>query len=125
MNFFMIRGKDLVTPQLNGAILNGVTRRSILEMASHWGLTPKEEPISFSKLVQDIKAGLVQECFACGTAAVVHPIGQFLVEDQVGSERMSVSLPNEFPLGLQILDALQKVQRGQLAAPGPWVHRVD
>lgn len=124
MNFFMIRGKDLVTPVLNGAILNGVTRRSILEMASHWGLTPKEEPVSFTQLIQDIRDGRVQECFACGTAAVVHPIGQFLVEEKVGGELMTVSLPSEFPLGLKVLDTLQKVQRGQLPAPGPWIYSV-
>lgn len=123
MNFFMIRGKDLVTPSLTGAILNGVTRRSILELAPIWGLTPKEEPISFSKLIEDIRSGKVQECFACGTAAVVHPIGQFVVEEREGGEKFDVRLPAEFPMGIQILDTLQKVQRGQVKAPGNWIFK--
>jgi branched-chain amino acid aminotransferase len=123
MNFFMIRGKDLVTPALSGAILNGVTRRSILEMATTWGLNPKEETISFTQLVDDIRSGKVTECFACGTAAVVHPIGTFVVEEKVGGERFEVQLPKEFPLGIKILDTLQQVQRGQLPAPGNWIFK--
>lgn len=124
MNFFMIRGNELVTPALSGAILNGVTRRSILELASTWGLVPKEEPISFTRLIDGIKSGKISECFACGTAAVVHPIGTFLVQEKVGGETFEVQLPKEFPKAINILDTLQKVQRGQLPAPGHWIFKV-
>jgi branched-chain amino acid aminotransferase len=92
-------------------------------MATTWGLNPKEETISFTQLVDDIRSGKVTECFACGTAAVVHPIGTFVVEEKVGGERFEVQLPKEFPLGIKILDTLQQVQRGQLPAPGNWIFK--
>lgn len=124
MNFFMVRGNELVTPSLTGAILNGVTRRSILEMAPKVGMTSKEEPISFSQLVKDIKAGNIKECFACGTAATVHPIGTFLVQDNPSSPIETVSLSNEFPVALRILEMISAVQRGHIPSPGNWLFKV-
>lgn len=123
MNFFMVKDNSLVTPKLTGAILNGVTRRSILELAPSLGLTPKEDSISFSQLMKDIQSGAVKECFACGTAAIVHPIGQFLVEDKTGATPQEVRLSPDFPIALKVLDTIQKAQRGQIEAPGHWIFK--
>ena len=124
MNFFMVRGKELVTPRLTGAILPGVTRRSILDLAESLGYVAKEDTISFTQLVSDIKKGLIKECFACGTAAVVHPIGQFLVQNEIGAPTEEVRLSPDFPVAMQILETVSKVQRAQIAAPGNWVFKV-
>ncbi len=124
MNFFMVRGDELVTPKLTGAILNGVTRRSILEMASKVGMKAKEESISFSQLTQDIKSGKIKECFACGTAATVHPIGTFFIQSSPSTSTETVSLPSEFPVALKILETISSIQRGQIAAPGDWLFKV-
>lgn len=123
MNFFMVRDNELITPALTGAILNGVTRRSILELASTFGLKPKEEPISFSQLTKDIKAGKVKECFACGTAATVHPIGSFIVQNNATAPTETVNLSPEFPVALRVLETISGVQRGQIRAPGEWLFK--
>ncbi|MEQ1877413.1 MAG: branched-chain amino acid aminotransferase [Bdellovibrionia bacterium] len=124
MNFFMVRGGQLVTPVLNGAILNGVTRRSILDIASQLKLVAREEKISFTELKEGIQAGTITEAFACGTAAVVSPIGEILYQDQLTDEPKSLKLSKEFPVGAQIGDLLKSIQRGVTPAPGDWLLRV-
>ena len=124
MNFFMVRGGSLVTPVLNGAILNGVTRRSILDIASQLKLEAREEKISFTELKEGIQSGAITETFACGTAAVVSPIGELLYQEGLQSEPQSIKLPNDFPVAKQVGDLLKSIQRGVTPAPGDWLMRV-
>lgn len=121
MNFFAIRGDELLTPALNGAILNGVTRRSIIEIAPSLGLKATETKLSFTELRKQIETGEVGEAFACGTAAVVHPIGEFLFQEKLDSPAEAIRLKGESKIALKILDHLQKVQRGQEPAPSSWI----
>ncbi|MDZ4677922.1 MAG: branched-chain amino acid aminotransferase [Oligoflexia bacterium] len=121
MNFFMIRDGELVTPSLTGTILNGVTRRSILEIAPGLGLTIREEPISFTQMLKDILSGRVTETFACGTAAVVHTIGELVVQDSIEQKPEVIKLPDAHPIGDKILTTLKAMQRGEIKAPGDWL----
>jgi branched-chain amino acid aminotransferase len=76
MNVYLVTtGSELITPELSGSILEGVTRDSILRLASDFGLTPVERRISIPELLDGISTGKVAELFACGTAAVITPIG--------------------------------------------------
>lgn len=75
MNFFVITADgELVTPALNGQILAGVTRDSLLTIAEAHGLTPVERPLSYAELLDGIAAERFTEALACGTAAVVSPV---------------------------------------------------
>lgn len=123
MNFFAVRGKELLTPALNGAILHGVTRRSILEIAPTLGLKPVEMQLSFTDLRKQIESGEITETFACGTAAVVSPIGEFLFQEKVGADAQVITLKSEPTTSLQVLDRLSQIQRGQIAAPGNWIFK--
>jgi branched-chain amino acid aminotransferase len=124
MNFFMVRNGELVTPALNGCILNGVTRRSILEIAPKLGLRGREETISFDQMRRDIAAGVVTEAFACGTAAVVHPIGEFGVQETMAGPIEKVALPDQYPVALKLLETLKAMHTGRAPAPGSWVTRI-
>lgn len=75
MNAFVVQGTTLITPPLDGAILPGITRASILQAATDLGLKPREEPIRIEDLVDGIRSGRVTEMFAAGTAAAITPIG--------------------------------------------------
>jgi len=76
MNVYLVTADhELITPELNGSILEGVTRDSILQLAGTFGLTPVERRISIPELLEGISTGKVTELFACGTAAVITPIG--------------------------------------------------
>jgi branched-chain amino acid aminotransferase len=124
MNFFMVRGKDLITPKLNGCILNGVTRRSVLELAPSLGLNPIEREVVFDDLIKEIKSGVVSECFACGTAATVAPIGSFLIQEGLGSSVETFEFHSDFAVAKRILNKVSRIQRGQEAAPGKWLFSV-
>lgn len=82
MNVVLI-GRDgtAITPRLTGSILEGVTRSSILTLLAERGLTVAERDIPVAELVDGVRSGQVSEVFACGTAAVVTPIGRLAGED--------------------------------------------
>lgn len=125
MNFFVVRGNELVTPKLNGCILNGVTRRSLLELAPQLGLKPVEERLSFTQLKKDIKEGKVTESFACGTAAIISPIGEFLFKESSQSTSVSIPLDGDFPVTQKLLQTITSIHTGETQAPGDWMFRVN
>ena len=71
---FKIAGK-IVTPVLNGSILPGITRKSIIEMCAAKGMPVEERRISIDELVEALENGTLEEAWGCGTAAVVSPVG--------------------------------------------------
>jgi branched-chain amino acid aminotransferase len=123
MNFFFVRGQDLVTPALNGCILKGVTRSSILELAPRLDLRPKEEKVSVTDLIRGIEDGSIQECFACGTAAVVSPISALYFQDKKGGGYRWVHVSNT-TITQRLYKLLSDVQRG-LGSPAGWLHSVN
>ncbi len=80
--FFKIDGK-IVTPMLNGSILPGITRNSVINVCKSWGLTVEERKISVEELIDAQKSGKLEECFGTGTAAVISPVGKLRYKDDV------------------------------------------
>ena len=77
MNLFLVTKDDrLVTPELTGSILEGVTRSSILDLGKELGLDPEERRIPIEEWKDGVRSGEIVEVFACGTAAVVTPVGE-------------------------------------------------
>ncbi|MEO8851694.1 MAG: branched-chain amino acid aminotransferase [Allobranchiibius sp.] len=74
--FFVYRDGRLVTPSLTGSILEGVTRDSILELAKDLDLQPEERRIPIQEWKDGAASGDIAEVFACGTAAVITPVGE-------------------------------------------------
>jgi len=77
MNIFFVYGNKLVTSPLTGTILPGITRDSLLILGKDLGYEVEERMIDINELMADIKSGKCTESFACGTAAVIAPIGKF------------------------------------------------
>jgi len=80
--FFKIDGK-IVTPMLNGSILPGITRNSVIEVCKSWGYEVEERRISVEELLEAQKSGKLEECFGTGTAAVISPVGKLRYKDDV------------------------------------------
>ncbi len=80
--FFKIDGK-IVTPMLNGSILPGITRNSVIEVCKSWGYEVEERKISVEELLDAQKSGRLEECFGTGTAAVISPVGKLRYKDDV------------------------------------------
>lgn len=77
---FVFDGREIITPVLTGAILHGVTRRSLLELAPDLGLTVTERRIAISEVLDGLASGRITEIFGMGTGAVIAPVGRMHVE---------------------------------------------
>lgn len=82
MNIFFIIGDALVTPSLDGAVLAGVTRDSVIQLARHWGMKVEERRISIDELIAAGSAGTLKEAFGTGTAATISPVGEICHNDK-------------------------------------------
>ncbi len=110
----------LVTPPLDGSILAGITRASLLELGRSRGLTVEEEPIAIDVLFTAMATGEVTEAFACGTATVVAPIGTILCDGV--SREISATRPGPVTMGLRA--ELLAIQTGTSPAFPEWRTRV-
>ncbi len=117
---FVMDDNRLITPKLDGTILHGVTRRSILKLAEEHGMKTEERSYSFEELKADAKSGHLKEVFACGTAAVITPIGVFKYE---GGETV-IGNGNGGETTLALRDELVHIQKGDLEDKNGWVKTV-
>lgn len=116
MNVFFIIDGVVVTPELTGSILSGVTRRSILDLLRYEGYKLEERKISVDELIKALSDGRVQEAFGTGTAAVISPIGQFSYEDKdyiVGQGEVGKTTK-------KLYDMITSIQRGKTADKFGW-----
>lgn len=107
--FFKIDGR-VVTPELNGSILPGVTRNSVIELCKEWGLPVKEERISIDAIYEAHKKGLLEEVFGTGTAAVISPVGQLRWEEHI----MMVQDGGIGPISQKLYDTITGIQLGKI-----------
>lgn len=113
--FFKIDGK-IVTPMLNGSILPGVTRDSVINLCKHWGLDVEERRISVEELLEAQHSGKLEEVFGTGTAAVISPVGKLRYMDEV----MVIGDGNIGPVSQKIYDTVTGIQWGKLDDPFGW-----
>lgn len=82
MNICFVYGKKVITSALSGTILEGVTRDSVILLARDLGYEIEERAISIDEVIESIESGVMTECFGCGTAAVISPIGTIVYRDK-------------------------------------------
>lgn len=119
--FFVTKDGELVTPQLTGTILEGVTRDSILELAKDLGLTPVERRVTIEEWIEGCNDGTISEIFACGTAAVVTPVGRLVWTD---GEVTSGPEGEAGPYATKIREALLAIQKGTAEDTRGWMTRL-
>ena len=119
--FFVFDDGSIATPPLGGTILPGITRDSLLRLARDEGLSVREEPYAIDQWQADATSGRLTEAFACGTAAVVTPVGS--VTGANGRFTMGAGGPGQTTQRLR--DRLVAIQRGTAADPHGWVQPID
>jgi branched-chain amino acid aminotransferase len=119
--FFVTRDNRLLTPELTGSILEGVTRSSILELAKQLGLEPEERRIPIQEWKDGVATGEIREVFACGTAAVVTPVGELRWE---GGSTPSTAGEDGGEVTHAIRSALLDVQYGRAEDTHGWLTRL-
>ena len=117
--FFVFDDGSMLTPPL-GTILPGITRDSIIALARDAGTPVREEPYTIDQWRADAASGKLKEAFACGTAAVISPIGKvrstsgdFAVNDGVAG-----------PVAMSLRKKLVDIQYGRAADPHNWIRKV-
>jgi branched-chain amino acid aminotransferase len=124
MNLYFVRGSgddaQIVTPSLTGALLPGVTRDSLLTVAHDLGLGASEERINVDQWRAGNADGSLSEVFACGTAAVITPVGQ--VKSAHGG--WSVGDGNPGPVTMRLREHLLGIQHGTVEDVHQWMQVV-
>ncbi|UOQ44963.1 branched-chain amino acid aminotransferase [Halobacillus salinarum] len=108
MNIFFKIDGEVVTPALNGSILKGITRTSILEVLNDWGVPVVERKIAIDELYEAYQAGKVEEAFGTGTAAVISPVGELNWQ----GKQMVINNREIGPLSQELYDTITGIQRG-------------
>ncbi|RLK58810.1 branched-chain amino acid aminotransferase [Actinokineospora cianjurensis] len=124
MNMFFVRqgfsGPEVFTPALTGTLLPGVTRDSLLTLAAGLGYPVSEERISVDQWREESLSGRITETFACGTAAVVTPVGR--VHDT--NDHWLIGDGTAGPVTTALRKALVDVQHGRTPAPEGWLRPI-
>lgn len=118
--FFKING-EIITPALNGSILPGVTRDSVIALLKHWGLTVTERQISINEINEAHKSGTLEEAFGTGTAAVISPMGQLTWE----GKDLIINNSQTGEIATKLYETMTGIQYGKLEDPFGWIVKVD
>lgn len=120
MNMFFVFGNKLVTPALNGSILPGITRDSLLRLAPDMGYQVEERAISIEEVQEGIDSGKLTECFGSGTAAVVSPVASlhYKGKDYILGDGKTGEVTGK------LYNRLVDIQYGHAEDPYGWVQEI-
>jgi branched-chain amino acid aminotransferase len=117
--FFKING-EVVTPRLNGSILPGVTRDSVIELLKYWNIPVREAKISIEEVFAAHERGELEEAFGSGTAAVISPVGELNWNDQT----ITINDQNIGQLSQRLYDEMTGIQLEKKEDPFNWTVKV-
>lgn len=117
MNLFVRIADEVITPPLEGSILAGMTRDSVLTLLREWGVKVSERNVSVDELRAAYRAGTLQEVFGSGTAAVISPVGELGGADGT----MMINDGQVGPIAQRLYDAINAIQYGTAADTHRWL----
>ena len=113
--FFIIDG-EVITPPVEGTILAGITRDSVLQLLKRWGYKESERKISIQEIFDAHGAGKLNEAFATGTAAVISPVGELTWKGR----KITINEGKTGKISQKLYDELYGIQTGELEDPMGW-----
>ena len=116
---FKVNGK-ILTPDLNGSVLDGIPRRSCIQLLKDWGYEVEERRISAEELFDAAESGALEEAWGTGTAAVVSPIGELAMD----GKKVTVSGGKIGEITQKLYDELTGIQWGRTADPHGWITKL-
>jgi len=120
MNIFFVIDDELITPNLQGSILPGITRDSVIQLAEQWNMKVTERRISIDEVFEAHGSGKLQEIFGTGTAAVVSPVGVIQYDDKI----INIGNGEVGPVANKFFAALTDIQYGLKDAPEGWIETI-
>jgi len=121
MNLFVQIGDVFITAPLEGSILNGVTRDSIITLLRDWNLEVVERPVGIDELERAHADGRLREVFGCGTAAVISPVGELGYR----GKRLVINGKQPGAVSLRLFHELTGIQQGRIPDHRGWMVAVD
>jgi len=122
MNIFFVRNGELITPRLNGTILPGVTRDSLLTLGPDLGIPASELDIDIDQVVAEVRSGVITEALACGTAATIVGISDFLFED---GRLVQIADGQAGTITKRLFEEIQGIQFGRIPDRFGWTQDVS
>lgn len=120
MNVFFVIDDEIVTPELQGSILPGVTRMSCIELLKNQGYKVSERKLSIDEVAKAADEGRLKEAFGSGTAAVISPIGELKWDEKI----MTINNGEIGTISQHLYDTLTGIQWGKLPDPYGWTVEV-
>ena len=120
MNIFFVIDGELITPMLNGSILPGITRDSVMGLAKMWGIKVSERKIGISEVIDVHASGKLDEIFGSGTAAVISPVGEIKYGDTV----ITVSDGKVGAMAKKFYKELTDIQYGKTKDHAGWIEPI-
>ncbi|WP_440895547.1 branched-chain amino acid aminotransferase [Amphibacillus sp. Q70] len=117
--FFKIDG-EVITPALNGSILAGVTRKSVIQLLKHWNIPVTERRISVEEIEIAHQEGRLEEAFGAGTAAVISPIGELSCNDN----KLVINDHQTGEISKRLYDTITGIQYGNLEDTFGWIDKI-
>ena len=117
MNIFFVIENEIITPELSGSILPGITRDSVLQLGKSWQMTVTERKITIDEVIEANESGKLQEVFGTGTAAVISPVGLI----KYGDKEITVGDGGVGELSNKLYKSLTDIQYGRAGDPFGWV----
>ncbi len=121
MNIFFVIDGEVITPELTGSVLPGITRKSVLQLCESWGMKVSERRITIDEVAKAYDEGKLDEVFGTGTAAVISPVGHLKWGDKV----MEIGGNKIGPVSQKIYDTMTGIQWGTMEDPFGWVVKID
>ena len=120
MNLMFVEGSGadakIITPELTGSLLPGITRKSLLQVAEDLGYTAEERKITVEQWRQGVEDGTITETMACGTAAVITPVGT--VKSNEGEFTVNNNEAGEVTMAMR--ERLRGIQTGDVEDTHGW-----
>ena len=120
MNVMFKIGGKILTPDLNGSVLDGITRRSCIQLLQDWGYEVEQRRISVDEIIRAVQDNTLEEAWGTGTAAVVSPIGELFI----GGKQWIVNQNCIGQVTQRLYDELTGIQWGRVADAHDWVVQV-
>lgn len=120
MNIFFVIDDEIITPRLNGSILPGITRDSVIALAKSWGMNVTERKISIEEIFNAHDAGRLKEVFGSGTAAVISPVGQI----KFRNKEIVIAEGKVGPIAAKLFKGVTDIQYGRADDPMGWLVKI-
>ncbi len=122
MNIFFVLDGKVITPALNGTILPGITRDSVIKLLRHKGIPVEERRIAISEIIDGAKSGSLTEVYGTGTAAVISPVDRL---GDGGTDYVIGKRGEAGEIASMLFDALPGIQTGRYPDPFGWVETAE